>query len=217
MPQIVQFTKESVMKMRSLLSIPARRAATSLVLALATIATGTAITVFANDTKKPWTTVGSAGTVDEEDLSIFNTNDRNISLNAPQLPATLDVRYNIVAVDGIALPDDLEPESIFMKVRYRDMGSNGQIVLQLKKYNLNTGSNTTLLTFDSNSAPQTTAPQVQQVSTNPCAGTVKFDFVNNAYYIDAQLTQTSFASFSELPPLLALIQVGADTDPCPPK
>src|SRR5688500_15293389 len=98
MPQIVQFTKESVMKMRSLLISPARRAATSVVLALATIATGTAITVFANDTKKPWTTVGSAGTVDEEDLSIFNTKDRNISLNAPQLPATLDVRYNIVAV-----------------------------------------------------------------------------------------------------------------------
>ena len=103
-----------------------------------------------------------------------------------------------------------------MNVRYRDMGGNGQIVLRLKRSNLFTGSNTTLLTFDSDLAPQSSGPQVQQVSTDPCLSTVKFDFKRNAYYIDAQLIQTSPASFAVLPPLLAIIQVGAHTDLCPP-
>ena len=205
------------MKMRSRLSIRWRRGVTGVMLALATIITGTPITMFAADTDKPWTTVGSAGTVDARDLSIFSTNDRNLSVNAVQVPATLDVRYNIVAVDGVALPASLGSNGIYMNVRYRDMGSNGQIVLRLKQYNLFTGSNTTLLTFDSDLAPQSGTPQVQQVSTDPCLSSAKFDFKSNAYYVDAQLIQTSVASFTELPPLLAIVQVGAHTDLCPPK
>jgi predicted transposase YbfD/YdcC len=194
----------------------ARRGTASAMLAFAVITTGMAVAVFAADAAKLWTTVGSAGTVDANDLSIFTTNDRNISvMAAPDLPATLDVRYNIVAVDGL-VPADSAGTSIFMKARYRDLGGNGQIVLRLKRYNLNTGATTTLLTLDSNAFAQSSSAQVRKVSTEPCVSSVKFDFVNNAYFVDAQLIQASFNSVSELPPLLAIIQVGAGTAPCPP-
>ena len=132
-----------VMKFRCLMSLRARHGATSVVLALVTIATGTPVTLFAADTAKLWTTVGSAGAVDEDDLSIASTSDKNIQVWASQFPATLDVRYNIVAVDGL-VPANNGGTSFFMTARYRDLGTNGQIVLRLKKYSLNTGSTTTL-------------------------------------------------------------------------
>jgi hypothetical protein len=192
----------------------AAAAVTRVVLALALLVSGAPVTTFASDSSKPWTTVGSAGTVDAQDLSIFTTNDRNISMNAAQFPATLDVRYNIVAVDGLV--PEFGADGIFMKARYRDRGSNGQLVLRLKQYNLNTGTTTTLVTFDSNTAAQSTSAQVRQVSTDPCLH-VAFDFINNAYFVDAQLIQTSAATLTDLPPLLAIIQVGASSDLCGPK
>jgi hypothetical protein len=204
-----------IAKMKRHTHFSALHGATTVVLVFAMIATGTAVTVLADDAAKLWTTVGSAGTVDANDLSIFTTNDRNISVMASELPATVDVRYNIVAVDGL-VPANNGGTGIFMKARYRDVGSNGQMVLRLKRYNLNTGTTTTLLTLDSNAFGQSSSPQVRKVATNPCVSTVRFDFVNNAYFVDAQLIQTSFNSISELPPLLAIIQVGAATDNCPP-
>jgi len=203
------------MKTRRLFGIYVRHGAASVVVAFMVIAIGTPITTFAADAAKLWTTVGSAGTVDANDLNIFTTSDRNISVMAPQLPATLDVRYNIVAVDGL-VPANNSGQSIFMKVRYRDLGSNGQIVLRLKRYNLTTGTTTTLLTFDSNGFPQSNAAQVRSVSTEPCISVVKFDFVNNAYFVDAQLIQTSFVNIADLPPLVGIIQVGASDVSCPP-
>ena len=64
------------MKMRSRSSIQWRRGVTSLTLALTAVITGTPIPMFAADTDKPWTTVGSAGTVDANNLSIYSTNDK---------------------------------------------------------------------------------------------------------------------------------------------
>ena len=84
------------------------------------------------------------------------------------------------------------------------------------RYNLTTGTTTTLLTFDSNGFPQSNAAQVRSVSTEPCISVVKFDFVNNAYFVDAQLIQTSFVNIADLPPLVGIIQVGASDVSCPP-
>jgi len=40
--------------------------------------------------------------------------------------------------------------------------------------------------------------------------------VNNAYFVDAQLIQTSFVNIADLPPLVGIIQVGASDVSCPP-
>lgn len=50
----------------------------------------------------PWTSVGAAGTVDDDDLALYET-DITTGLMAFNggVTGTLNIRYNIVAVDGL--------------------------------------------------------------------------------------------------------------------
>jgi hypothetical protein len=149
----------------------------------------------------PWTAVGTTGTVDEEDLSIVDmvgTATVQVKSTAP-LPSTVDIRYNIVAVEGVFSPS----EGISMQVRFRDNGTGGRVVARLRQISFSTGAITTLLVLDSDTFPASNGFQTRSVST--CGGNV-FNFLNNAYYID--LTITKFNTTGA--PALQLLQVGGN-------
>jgi hypothetical protein len=139
---------------------------------------------------KPWTSVGSAGTVDEADLSLvsFNQGIATVAAGAA-VGSTVDIRYNVVAVDGI-----FGGEGIALTARFRDAGVAERVILRLKRYSFATGTTTTILTLDSNVYPGTAAFQTRTVGT--C--TVDFDFFNNGYFVDAQLIRTGAGGLPQL-------------------
>ena len=83
-----------------------------------------------------------------------------------------------------------------MVVRYSDHGAGAQVVLKLKRYNLRTGTLTTLLTFDSNAFAASNGFEYQASPWVP----FDFEFANNAafpsgpasvYFVEAKLIRTS--------------------------
>jgi hypothetical protein len=147
------------------------------------------VPVLAHAQAGAWTTIGSAGTVDEADTSIFTMTSTIVSVSAAAVvPATLDIRYNVVAVEG--LYDDF----IKMAVRYKDNGAGSQVIAKLKQYSIATGITTTMLTFDSNAFGSSDFLQLQAVGT----GTKSFNFGENVYYVEATLKKTAAAGRPEL-------------------
>lgn len=151
---------------------------------------------------KAWTTVGSAGTIDESSVGklvmqgpiiafpeilppergIASTDSQAFAL--PVQPETVSgtVRYNVVATDGL-----FENGSFLgMRSRFRDDGNNAQVVLRLFEINITTGATSLVLTLDSNDFPARANYQTQSVST--FVGN-RINFLENAYYIEATLIQ----------------------------
>lgn len=145
--------------------------------------------------QEPWTSVGSVGVVDEQDLSLFDflNGDARVEATAPA-PATLNLRYNIVAIDELSSGFQ---EPYRLRVRFRDNGASSRVVLRLKAHSF-AGSVSTLATFDSNAFPPSQSNQTQEI----CV-LVDFDFQNNAYSIDADLIKSAAAGN----PVLGLIQI----------
>lgn len=157
------------------------------------------------DGDRLWTTVGSAGTLDEDSVGkVFFHHGRvqkgtpappvNPASRQPQtegesveVPDSAVIRYNVTAVDGLFGQND-----IGMKVRFRDEGKGARVLAQLIEVDLETGAEVTLLTFDSDNAlVEATGYRTLEVFT--CGGKAEpFDFVNKAYYIEATLTTNTF-------------------------
>lgn len=153
------------------------------------------------DNFEPWTTVGSAGTVDEADLSevLFTGGIASLRTTLPA-QASLTIRYNVVAVDGLLQGGD----AVNMKVRFRDNGANARVSVALRQYNFNTGLTTTRITFDSNSFAASNSYQVQSVNSRCFSGNF-FDFFNNAYFVEVTLIKTGSGG----DPSLALVGIGS--------
>lgn len=160
------------------------------------------------DSDKPWTTAGSTGTLDEKsEGKVFF--DRAVVQKGQALvigPAAREVRsegeadvldsavirYNVTAVDGV-----MGGDSIGMAIRFRDEGKSARVVADLIEVNLATGTEVTLLTFDSNdpSVPVLGGYHVHDVF----ACNIRkqpFDFTKNAYYIEVTLTTSLIAESS---------------------
>ena len=147
-----------------------------------------------------WTTVASAGTVDETDLGLFETVGSQVRIrNSAALPATGVVRYNVVAVEGV-----VGGNGIVMNVRYRDNGADARALFVLREFNFIRGATTTLLTLDSKTRPSSAAFQAQGIS--DCGP--GFDFSTSAYFVETTLTKTVDGN-----PALQAIQVGFTTCP----
>jgi hypothetical protein len=141
---------------------------------------------------KPWTTVGSAGTVDEASLSAVSLNGPFASVRATAtLPATVIIRYNVTAVDGLVVGSGHCFEVIF-----RDNGSGGRVIVTLKRFNFSTFETTTLSVIDSDTLP----PDPWFVGIGLCGISGQFsnpsqmhffDFEHNAYYVEAQIIKTA--------------------------
>lgn len=150
-----------------------------------------------------WTTVGSAGTVDEKsegkvffDRAVVQKGDTLVVAQArqPRTEGGVDVtdsaviRYNVTAVDGLFGLNDLG-----MTVRFRDEGKGARVVAQLIEVDLATGAEVTRLTFDSD-ASGAPVPGYHVYDVYDCDGrTEPFDFVRKAYYVEATLTTSSIA------------------------
>ena len=176
--------------------------------ALALVALGSLRAVARDDFFEPWTAVASTGTVDEGDLLY-------VLLGSPlygdvrirdlvRAPASIHLRYNIVAVDGLLMQKD----GYWLKARFRDTGDAEQIVLKLFQYNFDSGIVQTLLTLDSNDFPAAAGYQVRTMDTvGQCLDHDAFDFFNNAYFVEATVKKTGATGN----PVLSLVQVGSFT------
>ena len=158
--------------------------------------------VWAQEQPAPWTTAGSAGTVDEADLL-------RVLLGSPVPGAValrpggfgirgtaVRIRYNVVAVQGV-----LGTVGMTLKSRFLDRGDGERVIVEFKQYGLNTGLTTTLLTLNSNLFTGSPTFQVQQVQTAIGPGCVPFftplNFAENSYFMDVTLSRRRF----DLPPV----------------
>lgn len=143
---------------------------------------------------KAWTTVASAGTVDDDDLEQVSLGASGLAqLNTGATSyAQAILRYNVVATDGLFVTG--YPR---MQARFMDSGAQAQVLISLYRVNLDTGAVTKVLELDSNDYAGANAFQTQ--TTSQCAGSnFGFDFTNYAFYIEAKLTRTSNNGLAKL-------------------
>ena len=143
-----------------------------------------------------WTTGGSTGTVDEADLSLFTLTDNTAAISGAVTTATGDIRYNVVAVDGV-----FGGEQKMLTVRFADNGPAAQVLVRLQRVHIFTGVLTTLVELNSNDYPPSTVAQTRSEAFN-CGGP-EFDFENHLYYIEAKLIKTG----ADGTPLIRSIQL----------
>ena len=164
----------------------------------------------AQDADKYWTTAGSTGTLDEKSEgkvsfdgakvekgfvvqppTTGNARLRTTDKGGAEVPDSAVIRYNVTAVDGL-----FGVKGAFMAVRF--LAEEGaHVTARLIQVDIAGGIHTTLLTFDGDIAPALGYHRAEV-----CEDGVVFDFVHNAYYIEATLTTNSI-----LPSSLAGIEV----------
>ena len=136
---------------------------------------------------EPWTSIGASGLVDNDDLALYGTdNSTGLLFFAGAATGELNVKYNVVAVDGF------NPNAL--TARFRDNGGSARVILQLRRYGIYNGiTSNPLVTIDSNSFASNSSYQTHFV-----CFTHNFDFENYAYYINAILTRTATAGTTGL-------------------
>jgi len=117
----------------------------------------------------PWTAAASTGMVDEVDRAEVEFNGGRARVKATS--GTVVLRYNVTGGVGNVLG-----------VRYRDGGSLDRVVAKLIRKDLQSGAETTMLTFDSDQAPQSSSLQYRTVG--GCAG---IGFEGFAYLVEVEL------------------------------
>ena len=167
------------------------------------------------DVDKNWTTVGSAGTLDESSVGrvVFDhgivqmgsllggTTSKSAKRRALIVPQTHSavIRYNVTPVDGFFVPRRCTPDGsldVRLRLRYLAAGPGARVIAKLVELDLATGREKTLLTFDSG-APNLPRSDNYQVQSNfVCGRPWNYDFENKAYYVEAALTTGIFAGFS---------------------
>jgi hypothetical protein len=166
-----------------------------------------------------WTTVGSAGTLDETSSDQVFFDRAVVQMGKPVLvgksvrplqpeatsgadvPNTAVIRYNVTAVDGL-----FGVSGARLAVRFLDEAAT--VTAQLVEVDVATGAKVTLLTFNSDNYPAQSGYHMYDV----CGGfKAPFDFVRKAYYIEATLTTSSIIVGSAAG--IEAIQLNAT--PCP--
>jgi len=168
------------------------------------------------DSRKVWTTVGSAGTFNQADLAkvqLFNSIvqlgvDFGSTQGAAEVargvifPTTqVIVRYNVTPVEGLFYPT--QNFKYLLQIRYR-----GHVTAKLMQVSIETGVETQLILFDSNAFPSKPGFQVQQAAAPH--DSVFLDFVNNGYYVEATLITSAIVLGN--PSAISVIQVVASPD-----
>lgn len=167
------------------------------------------------DVDKNWTTVGSAGTLDEKSAGkVFfdqskvqmgqvggTTTTGNPALISTQTDSAV-IRYNVTAVDAFFAPrvcrtnKFLSSQDVRLRLRYLASGSGARVVAKLIEVDLATGTEKTLLTFDSAGPGLSLSDNYQVQSISVCGRPWNFDFQNKAYYIEATLSGNSIAAIT---------------------
>lgn len=183
---------------------------------------------------KCWTSVGSAGTVDEaaRDKLVFQgaivsfpeilpplpnaqllavertaefAQSLEQTISLPTQTTQAVIRYNVVATDGLFQNNNC----VQLLLRFRDDGNQARVFARLIEVNLGTGAATTRVTFDSNLFNP--SPNFQTAASG---ANLSLDFGQNAYYVEVTLTKISpiVTPFGGGKPALAALQVCAS---CP--
>lgn len=157
------------------------------------------------DTDRFWTTVGSAGTLDEKsegkvifDRAVVQKGNaivigqarRQLREDGGGVEETDSavIRYNVVAVDGLFDGG----EDLWMAIRFRAEGKSARVVAQLIEVDIDTGAEVTRLTFDSDDPGVPTQSGYHRHDVFDCKGRGEpFDFTRKAYYIEATLTTSA--------------------------
>jgi hypothetical protein len=163
----------------------------------------------APDANRFWTSVGSAGTVDEADVAriLFDhavaQSGRLLSnTTAAAAPGAVAgqtvsavIRYNVTPVDG------LFTNTLSLRIRYLASGSGARVVAKLREVDIATGLETDRITFDSRLFAAAKAYHVDEAP--DCKGVggggfpgSGFDFSSKAYYIEVTLTRSSLVTGS---------------------
>jgi hypothetical protein len=145
-----------------------------------------------------WTSVGSDGAVDEADLSTVALSANSASVRGVVASAIVDIRYNVVAVDGIF---GGERNTKTLTVRMADNGPAAQVIVRLQQLNISTGVITMLAELDSNTFPPSVVAQRRGTVFN--CDRPEFDFQNNIYFFEVQLIKTAAGGN----PLIRAIQI----------
>jgi hypothetical protein len=149
-------------------------------------------------TNQWWSSVGSAGTVDVADLGkvAFDKSsvqlqgfDLVVSPSATQAEADRSaialptvravVRYGVTPVEGV-----LTGAQLYLVLRYRD--GSGHIAANLIEVDINAGTETTRITFDSKDGNSVHDDAFQVYASKDYYSS--FDFRNHAYYVELILT-----------------------------
>jgi hypothetical protein len=140
------------------------------------------------DQNKIWTTVGSAGALDKNDLGKVSLGHsilqiglalpgnigvaQGVARNPIGFPLPTEsavVRYNVTPVDGLFNPPPVGfPATNGLQLKVRYVAVNAQVTAKLIEVDLATGSETDRFTFNSNAFPAVDSYHVQQVrASNP--------------------------------------------------
>ena len=167
---------------------------------------------------KIWTSVGSAGTVDETDTAKISL-DRSIAqmgvvigggqpisigLQIPGQTQSAVIRYNVTPVEGLFAVKPRcftgtgnECPGIQLKLRYLAAGNSARVVARLVEVDMTTGAEVTRLNFDSNAFSKANNYQVQSVGEcGPQIPPQPFDFATKAYYVEVRLTTNAIVAGS---------------------
>ena len=163
-------------------------------IAIATAMFVTALGGAAHAQGHPWTSVGSAGVVDEADTAIveFVLGEARVDGGAAA-GSVLNLRYNVVSLEPLAGLGFFR-----LDVRFRDNGNAARVQLDLRQYDANTGLTSTHHTFDSNAY----APAVGYQKQSECFG-IDWDFIDGPFYLEATLTKSAAAG----QPAIGTIQI----------
>lgn len=165
------------------------------------------------DVDKNWTTVGSAGTLDEKSVGkvffdqskvqmgqVIGTTTTTTTGNPGLISTQTDsavIRYNVTAVDSLFASRLCRTNKSFpsldvqLRLRYLASGPGARVVAKLIEVDLATGTEIPRLTFDSAGPGLSLSDNYQVQSISVCGRPWNFDFQNKAYYIEATLTVNS--------------------------
>ena len=159
------------------------------------------------DENKFWTTVGSAGTLDEKSEgkvfferaivqkghTLVIGQDKRQQVQADggfDVTDTAVIRYNITAVDGV-----FGDGGLMMAIRLLAEGQSARVTVELIEVDLITGDEVTMMNFDSDDVPAVSGYHVEVLQ--DCSGRKDlFDFTKKAYYIEVTLTNSEIAESS---------------------
>ena len=164
------------------------------------------------DVNKLWTTIGSAGTVDETDVNKVFFDRAAVQMGRVLVVATggskrrglvstsqsAVIRYNVVPTDGLFTrigqcnPGDDCP-GIALRVRFLDTGAVARVLVRLIEVDMATGQETIRMTFDSNVPSIAPSNNYQEKAKSECGRNWGFDFKKKAYYIEGTLTGSAIS------------------------
>jgi hypothetical protein len=138
--------------------------------------------------RKAWTSIGSAGSLNGWELDSAALNGPTLSFSVNGV-GRMTAHYNVTAVDRL-FSDIGERAGFRLDASYVDPGAGASLTVALIEDDLNSSASTVLLSFNTNSFPQSFAVQRQSVST--CIPHV-FDFDQKAYRVDVTFDRASGA------------------------